>query len=139
MKTMAKKLSVLILITGFIAFGACREIRKKDNDQSNIKKQHVKKYASDINTELLIGSWLDTSESALHFSLLKDRTARSDNMATLLYKKWRLEGTKLILTVKSIGNGTSSMGEEIYEIQTLTEEKMILQNGEYLFEFVKKK
>jgi len=138
MKTIIKILPALIVITGLAALESCKEFKKNNDDKSNIEKQHIKKPATDIKIELLIGSWLDSSESALHFSMLKDGTARSDNMKTLLYKKWRLEGTKLILTAKSIGNGTSSIGEEVYEIQTLTEKKMILQNGEYLLEFVKK-
>lgn len=116
-------LSVLILVTGLATLGSCKEIK---NTKNNIEK------------ELLIGSWLDLSGSALHFSMLKDGTAHSDNMKTLLYKKWRLEENKLILTVKSIGNGTSSIGEDVYEIKVLTEKKMILLNGEYLLNFEKK-
>ncbi len=87
----------------------------------------------------MIGSWLDSSKAALHFSMFEDGTARSDNMSTLLYEKWRLEGNKLILTAKSIGNKNSSVDDEVYEIKKLTDKKMILKNGDYSLEFIKKK
>ena len=132
---MIRQISKLLLI-GLITLVACKQ--STNTDEKSSKKEHVEKFASAINEKQLIGSWLDQSESKLHFSLLQDGTARSDNMATLLYQKWRLDGTKLILTVKSIGNGNSSINEETYEIKTLTEEKMIIQNGDYLLEFIRK-
>lgn len=126
-----------LLLIGLISLGACKE--SKNTGEKNIKKEGVETSAAPINKQLLIGSWLDTSASQLHFSLLEDGTARSDNMATLLYQKWRLAGSKLVLTVKSIGNGSSSIDEESYEIKTLTEEKLVLENGDYTMEFTKKK
>jgi len=125
-----------LLLMGLISLGACKE--SKNTGEKKIKKEGVEKSEVLVNKQLLVGSWLDTSASQLHFSLLEDGTARSDNMATLLYQKWRLEGNKLILTVKSIGNGSSSIDEESYEIKTLTEEKLVLQNGDYTMEFAKK-
>lgn len=125
-----------LLLLGLISLGACKESKKAG--EKNIKKDGVEKSEVLVNKQLLVGSWLDTSASQLHFSLLEDGAARSDNMATLLYQKWRLEGNKLILTVKSIGNGSSSIDEESYEIKTLTEEKLVLQNGDYAMEYTRK-
>ncbi len=136
MQTIAKKLSRLLLI-GLIALVSCNEAKNKDNKK--VKREYIENSVTNINEKLLIGSWLDQSKSKLHFSLFQDGTARSDNMATLLYQKWRLDGTKLVLTAKSVGNGNSSTDEETYEIKTLTEDKMILQNGDFLYKFVKKK
>lgn len=132
MKKITNKISRLLLI-GLIIISACKETQKKDH-----LKKGIKKYETTINEKLLIGSWLDQSEAKLHFSLLKNGDAHSDNMKTLLYKKWKLEGRKLILVIKSIGNGSSSIDKETYEIKTLTENKMILQKGEYLSLFLKK-
>ncbi|GAA4441464.1 hypothetical protein GCM10023091_26770 [Ravibacter arvi] len=87
---------------------------------------------------LLIGSWLDLSQAALHFSMFEDGTARSDNMKTLLYKKWRVAGDTLILTAESIGNGTSSTGDEVFHIEELTPSKLVLKQGENLLEYKKK-
>lgn len=139
MKIKIKKLPTLLMITGVLTIGSCREDKNEKTGQKNIEKEHLDQFSADINEQLLLGSWLDTSESALHFSLFQDGSARSDNMATLLYQKWRLEGTNLILTVKSIGNGSSSTGEEVYEIQTLTEKIMTLRNRESVFKYEKKK
>ena len=125
-----------LLLIGLIILGACKQ--SANTDGKSIKKEHIEKSATTIEEKQLIGSWLDQSESKLHFSMLQDGTARSDNMTTLLYQKWRLDGTKLILTAKSIGNGNSSTDEETYEIKTLTEEKMILQNGDYLLRFIRR-
>lgn len=125
-----------LLLIGLISLGACKE--NKNTEEKKLKKEGLEKSEALVNKQLLIGSWLDTSESQLHFSLLEDGTARSDNMATLLYQKWRIEGSKLILTVKSIGNGSSSIDEESYEVKTLTEEKLVLQNGDYTLEYAKK-
>ncbi|PXY02330.1 hypothetical protein DF185_06695 [Marinifilum breve] len=134
--TRMKRTILGLLLMGLISFGACKE--NKNTGEKNFKKDGVEVSAAHINKQLLVGSWLDTSESQLHFSMLQDGTARSDNMATLLYQKWRVEGSKLILTVKSIGNGSSSVDEESYEIKTLTEEKLVLQNGDFTMEFEKK-
>lgn len=125
-----------LLLMGLISLGACKE--NKNTEEKKLKKEGLEKSETLVNKQLLVGSWLDTSESQLHFSMLQDGTARSDNMATLLYQKWRVEGSKLILTVKSIGNGSSSIDEESYEIKTLTEEKLVLQNGDYNMEYKRK-
>lgn len=134
MGTTTKQLSKLLLIA-FLTVGACIE---KD-EKSSSKTEIVAKSKTSINEKLLIGSWLDQSEAKLHFSIIENGHARSDNMKTLLYEKWKLKGTKLILTAKSIGNGTSSIGEEEYAIQKLTKHKLILKIGEYKLEFVRKK
>tara|TARA_R110001632_G_scaffold153500_6_gene271345 strand:+ start:140 stop:559 length:420 start_codon:yes stop_codon:yes gene_type:complete len=139
MKIKINKLSTLLMITGVLAIGSCREDKNKNHGQGNIEQEHLNQISADIKEDLLLGSWLDTSESALHFSLLPDGSARSDNMATLLYEKWRLEGTNLILTVKSIGNGSSSTTEEVYQIHTLTEKKMTLRDRESVYNYVRKK
>ncbi|CAL2075495.1 Lipocalin-like protein [Tenacibaculum sp. 190524A02b] len=121
------------LVCSLTLLEACK-LKSKDK-VSNTTHQ---KESSNSYKELLIGSWLDTSKSELHFTLFKDGSARSDNMATLLYKKWRLNGATLILTEESIGNGSSSIGEYSYEIQTLNAQEMILKQGNYLLKYTRK-
>lgn len=133
---MNRSTSILLLI-GLITIVACKQTVA--TDKKSFKKEFAEKPVTTIDEKLLIGSWLDQSESKLHFSLLQNGTARSDNMTTLLYQKWRLDGTKLTLTVESIGNGNSSTGEETYEIKTLTKEKLILKDGDNLLRFIRKK
>jgi len=138
MKIKFNKLLTLSLACGLIFFGSCKENEKIKDDKSEIEIQVKTKSDTNIDKNLLIGSWLDASEAALHFSLFEDETSRSDNMKTLLYEKWRLEGNKLILTVKSIGNGNTSVGEEKYLIEELTDKKMVLKDGKRLLKFKKK-
>lgn len=135
MKITPKKITGLILIA-LLALGGCKEAKDKN---INSKEETIVKSKDTINENFLLGSWLDQSESKLHFSILENGIARSDNMTTLLYEKWKLEGTNLILTAKSIGNGSSSIENEVYEINLLTEDRMILKNGDYSLEFLKKK
>lgn len=40
-----------------------------------------------INHKDILGYWLDQSEAQLHFTLLENGKARSDNMKTLIYQK----------------------------------------------------
>ena len=109
----------------------------KDNAQQHTVSTKVRAPTL-ASKELLIGSWLDTSASALHFTLLKDGTARSDNMATLLYTHWKLDNNLLTLRATSIGNGTESTSDEIYTIKSLTAHKMILLQENIKLVFVKK-
>jgi outer membrane lipopolysaccharide assembly protein LptE/RlpB len=87
--------------------------------------------------ELLIGSWKDTSKSALHISLFKNGTARSDNMKTLLYKNWSVKGNQITFTIESIGNGNSTTENVTYIIEKLTNNELILRKGIYLTKYKK--
>lgn len=51
------------------------------------------------NSKLLIGSWLDSSKAKLHFTLLENGVAKSDNMETLVYKSWSVGNDSLFLKV----------------------------------------
>ena len=132
------RITYRLVLIGFILGAACTG--KKNVDEKRTSKTPLAETATTIDKKKLIGSWLDPTASKLHFSLFQDGTARSDNMKTLLYQKWRLNETTLILTTKSIGNGTLSTEENDYEIKILTPEKMVLQNNNgHILEFRKKK
>jgi hypothetical protein len=63
-----------------------------------------------------IGTWLEPVPGqpgeVQGFTLRGDGTAESINTATLQHERWRLEGDILVLTGKSIGNGTTADFEE---------------------------
>ena len=86
---------------------------------------------------LLVGSWKDASPAALDFTLFENGTARSDNMKTLLYKSWSVNGKQVIFTVESIGNGTSSTSNVTYTIDTLTKSDLVLREGAYLSKYTR--
>ena len=118
-----KKISLLIVIC--ISLFSCNRIQK-----GNVKNQSTLKNEKLIETsELIIGSWKDTTSSQLHFTLFEDGSAQSDNMTTLLYRKWKLDGNKITFTIESIGNGNSFIDEETFTIDELTTKKMVLKKG----------
>jgi len=124
---MKKIIIYLLLLIPMLSYS--QQELKQENENLSAKQTN--------NTKLLIGSWKDKSSAALHFSLLSDGSARSDNMQTLLYQKWSVKGNKLTLTIKSIGNGNSSVSEEVFDIYKLDEESLILKQDNIVFEYSK--
>ncbi|HUH28753.1 lipocalin family protein [Gelidibacter sp.] len=136
MKNLAAKTKITqitFLMVGLLLLGACKNDTKTTMDNEvNSKDQK-----SIVENELLVGSWIDASDSALHFTLFNDGTARSDNMKTLLYKNWKVKGNQITFIVESIGNGTSSVDTLTYNIEKLTKNKLILKKDNYLSEYTK--
>lgn len=94
--------------------------------------------APEINKDLLVGSWKDKSEAALDFTLFEDGTAQSDNMKTMLYKNWKVDGNQVTFTIESIGNENTFTGDQTYTIEKLTENELILKDGTLISEYTKK-
>jgi len=86
---------------------------------------HLQPSVETISAETITGAWIqepfvDGGQSiAQGFELFSDGYAQSINMATLLYKSWRLTGDRLTFRVESIGNGLSFENDETYTIQAL--------------------
>ncbi|GGG43614.1 lipocalin family protein [Bizionia arctica] len=110
---------------------SCKNEHESQTNQKEIEQE------STFNSDFLIGSWEDQSEAALDFSLFLDGTAKSDNMKSLLYQNWYVKNNQLYLTAKSMGNGSSSLDTEIYDVQELDENHMVLKGGEMIFEYKK--
>ncbi|MGB0455563.1 MAG: lipocalin family protein [Flavobacteriaceae bacterium] len=91
------------------------------------------------NSKLLIGSWLDRSKAKLHFTLLENGVAKSDNMETLVYKSWSVRNDSLFLKVKSIGNRTHFETIEAYKIDTLDSNTLVLHNKNFKMSYTRKK
>ena len=83
----------------------------------------------------MVGSRKDMSPAALDFTLLSDGTARSDNMATLLYKQWYVEDETLYLVAKRVGNKTWSIDTTGYYIAQLGENHMKLKDENKVLEY----
>jgi hypothetical protein len=65
--------------------------------------------------------------------------ASSVNMATLIYKNWKQEGDKLILTGKSIGNGQVIEFIDTMGIKKLTADSLVLDNQGMEIRYAKQK
>ena len=129
-----KNIFTLVLVGGLFLI-SCKDKQKTSDERPT--NQEISEQKSTVNTDFLIGSWEDQSPAALNFSLYADGTAKSDNMATLLYQKWNVKDNQLYLEAKSIGNGSSSIDTEVYEIQKLDESHMVLKLGEIIFDYEK--
>lgn len=124
----------LFFIVGILLLGSCnRDTKSKTSNEPGTEIQNPV-----VEKELLIGSWKDNSEAALDFTLFKDGSARSDNMKTLLYKNWDVNGNKITFIIESIGNRTSSTDTMTYTIGKLTKNDLVLKNGTHLSEYTKK-
>lgn len=137
MKNLAAKTKIIpitFLMFGLLLLGACKN-DTKTTINNEVDSKHQK---SIVENELLVGSWIDSSDAALHFTLFNNGTARSDNMKTLLYKSWKVKGNQISFIVESIGNGMSSVDTLTYNIEKLTKNKLILKKDNYLSEYTKK-
>jgi len=122
------KSTQILLLSVIFLLSAC------NNENTTLSEENQN---STTNQDYLVGSWKDNSKSALHFTLFKDGSARSDNMETLLYKTWKVKGSQLTLTVESVGNGTSSTNEVNYTINKLTKNQLVLKNRNLLSKYTK--
>lgn len=93
---------------------------------------------SSFSKEDFVGSWQDLSPAKLDFTLYSDGTAKSDNMETLLYEFWTLDGDKITFTIKSIGNVTSSTNTVSYMVRSVSKEEMILNRNDYDYVYKRK-
>lgn len=133
-KIKTQSTSILLLIIGILFTFSC----KNENKGTSINNVNPEIEQTTIENDLLVGSWKDNSEAALDFTLLKDGSARSDNMKTLLYKKWSVNGDQITFIIESIGNGTSSTDTETYTIEKLNKDQLIIKKGDYQSEYTKK-
>lgn len=129
-----KIILTLIAGTGLLLF-SCNQ----QKDSKNTVSQSKSKESTAIIKSDLIGSWEDQSQSALHFSLYADGTAQSDNMATLLYQQWYVQGNELFLVAKSIGNKQIFVDTTAYTIRKLDSKELLLNRGDLVTKYKKVK
>lgn len=80
--------------------------------------------------DLLVGDWyqIEPKRALKAFTLRGDLTAKSITMATLLYKSYKRVGKdKIVFSIQSLGNGSSSTDDYTYFIEYLDDDKMILR------------
>lgn len=66
------------------------------------------------------------------FKLNEDGSASSVNMATLLFKSWKLTGKVLTLNSESIGNGQTIVGEDTLDIVRIDADSLVLARKGYI-------
>lgn len=81
--------------------------------------------------DLLIGSWIKPITGIAGedgFLLNENGSAASINSATLLYKSWKREGDKIIMSIESIGNGQTISSVDTMKILKLDKDSLVLDN-----------
>ena len=92
------------------------------------------------NEKDIAGTWMQPSGLPgieQGFTLEEGGKAASVNMATLQYEAWRLQGSSLILTGKSIGNGQTIAFADTLEIELLTQDSLKLKRGTLTLAFAR--
>lgn len=81
------------------------------------------------------GVWLESVLGQLQkeqgFELFADGTAKSVNMATLIYQGWKVDGGKLVLWGKSMGNGGVHSFDETWDVVMVSDKKLVLKRGKF--------
>ncbi len=81
------------------------------------------------------GVWLEPVPGQFQkeqgFELFADGTAKSVNMATLIYQGWKVDGGKLVLWGKSVGNGGTQSFGETWDVVMVSDKKLVLQRGKF--------
>lgn len=90
----------------------------------------------------IVGKWVQPviglQDAEQGFVLMEGGKASSVNMATLQYETWQLQGSKLILSGKSIGNRQEISFTDTLKIETLTQDSLILKKGELTLSYAKR-
>ncbi|NQX42308.1 Lipocalin-like [Pedobacter steynii] len=110
--------------------------------QQNAQNEKKSGPETENSTSLLIGSWVEPNpinkNEVQGITISNDGTAKSINMATLVYKKWWKEDNKLVLVAESIGNGSSSLDTTKYEIIKLNDKELELKDRALTIYYKKK-
>ena len=81
-------------------------------------------------TQAYVGDWVEPipgmEDQVQGFSLREGGTAESIEMATLQYRRWRVEDESLMLSGESIGNGMTSDFEETYRVEFVDAQRLDL-------------
>ncbi len=89
----------------------------------------------------LIGSWVEPvpgrPDQRQGFILYGDGSARSINMATLLYKGWKVSGSNITLFYESIGNHMRFESSDEYEYEMPDRDILILKKGGWKVEYTR--
>lgn len=87
----------------------------------------------------ILGKWVEPvpgmPSMQQGFLLKENGEAESIGMATLLYKKWKRSNDKLILSGISLGNHQNIDFSDIYQINELTNNRLILKKDGNIYTF----
>lgn len=132
------KISALLIAFGLISCGPesneTTEIDTTDTTQTEQAEQEEAISEAETSSDLLVGKWVEpnpiSEDDVQGFELLEDGSAKSINMATLLYKGWSASDNQVTLIFESVGNQVSQTDTVTYEIIELDESKLVIKSGD---------
>jgi len=136
-------LGYLIIVTTIVSCNSGNKTDKKI-EQVTVEKEKEALPVAAIPSpnEIFVGSWVEPNpinkDEVQGFELMKDGTAKSINMATLIYKNWWAENNKLFLVSESIGNHTSAVDTIAYDIKTIDDSNLVLQERQRIIKYKRK-
>jgi hypothetical protein len=89
----------------------------------------------------LVGRWAEpnpiNAQEVQGIEMMEDGTAKSINMATLLYSKWWIKDQQLFLVEESLGSGGSTVDTATYEIIKVDKDSLVLKNNNQTIRYKK--
>lgn len=130
-----KKTILLLTALLMIALSGCT------NTTNETTREDTTSAIGEIAPETLFGSWVELvpgNESEKQGVILQaDSIAVSINMATLITTKWWTDNSNLFLVQTSIGNEVSYTDTAVYKIESITNDKLVLKDGDLTISYTK--
>jgi len=84
----------------------------------------------------LIGSWLDTSPTPLHFTLNTDGSAETYNTQTTSQQKWFVQSDSIVF-VKTLDTNKGTEEKTKFKIKKITTDSLVLESNKRAYVFIK--
>lgn len=133
---MVKKALAFTVLMGFF-LTSCSDSKKVQDT----KIENVEEGTAVGTNDELVGRWAEpnpiNAQEVQGIEMMEDGTAKSINMATLLYSKWWIKDQKLYLVEESLGSGGSTIDTASYEIIKVGKDSLVLKNNDQIIRYKK--
>lgn len=133
---MVKQVLAIALVT--VCLTACNDTKKVQETQD----ENVGAVTdAGTNDSQLVGHWVEpipiNTQEVQGIEMMADGTAKSINMATLLYSKWWTKDHQLFLIEESQGSGGAFIDTAAYEIVKVDQDSLVLKNNDRTLRYKK--
>jgi hypothetical protein len=133
---MVKQALAFTVLMGFFLTSCSDNKKVQDPEIENVEEVT----AVGTNDEL-VGRWAEpnpiNAQEVQGIEMMEDGTAKSINMATLLYSKWWIKDQQLFLVEESLGSGGSTVDTATYEIIKVDKDSLVLKNNNQTIRYKK--
>lgn len=133
---MVKQALAFTVLMGFF-LTSCSDSKKVQDS----KIENVEEGTAVGTNDELVGRWAEpnpiNAQEVQGIEMMEDGTAKSINMATLLYSKWWIKDQQLFLVEESLGSGGSTVDTATYEIIKVDKDSLVLKNNNQTIRYKK--